>query len=318
MSEFSRGDPQPEIDYEALAPNHKLWVHLSAGALAGMAEHVVMFPVDSVKTRLQSLCPCPETSCPTPIHGVASMMKREGWLKPLRGVNAVAAGAMPAHALYFTVYEKFKNFLTGNTYGHWNTLNYGIAGVFATVLHDLVMTPADVVKQRMQMLYSPYGGSLECVRCIYRTEGIAAFYRSYTTQLAMNVPFQTIHFMSYEFLQQFLNPKHNYDPKAHLLAGGMAGGLAAAVTTPLDCIKTVLNTQQTPEITARGVLLKATYSYSGIVDAVKSIYVTRGLVGFTRGCQARILYQVPGTALSWSVYELFKFILSDANTQLVV
>jgi hypothetical protein len=27
------------------------------------------------------------------MHGVASMMKREGWLRPLRGVNAVAAGA---------------------------------------------------------------------------------------------------------------------------------------------------------------------------------------------------------------------------------
>ena len=36
---------------------------------------------------------------------------REGWLRPLRGMNAVAAGSMPAHALYFTVYEKTKVFL---------------------------------------------------------------------------------------------------------------------------------------------------------------------------------------------------------------
>lgn len=76
--------------------------------LAGIAEHCVFFPLDSVKTRLQSLCPCPETRCPTPIHGVASMVRREGWLRPLRGVNAVAAGSAPAHALYFTVYEKTK------------------------------------------------------------------------------------------------------------------------------------------------------------------------------------------------------------------
>lgn len=34
----------------------------------------------------------------------------------------------------------------------------------------------------------------------------------------------------------------------HLLAGGVAGGLAAAFTTPLDCVKTVLNTQQTPQV----------------------------------------------------------------------
>jgi hypothetical protein len=63
------------------------------------------------------------------------------------------------------------------------------------------MNPAEVVKQRMQMKFSPYGGSLECARYIYRSEGISAFYRSYTIQLASNVPYQAIHFMTYEFLQ---------------------------------------------------------------------------------------------------------------------
>lgn len=129
--------------------------------------------------------------------------------------------------------------MTGNTHGHVNTLSYGLAGIGATVVHDLVMNPAEVVKQRMQMQFSPYGGSLECARCIYRTEGIGAFYRSYSTQLFMNIPFQAVHFMAYEFFQEMLNPEHKYDPKTHLISGGLAGGLAAAVTNPLDCIKTV-------------------------------------------------------------------------------
>lgn len=97
------------IDYEALTPNLPLRVHLAAGALAGIAEHVVMFPVDTFKTRVQSLCPCPAVKCAvTPLHGVAAMMRTEGWLRPLRGVNAVAAGSIPAHAFYFTIYEKLK------------------------------------------------------------------------------------------------------------------------------------------------------------------------------------------------------------------
>uniref|UniRef100_A0A915DRI0 tRNA (guanine(46)-N(7))-methyltransferase n=1 Tax=Ditylenchus dipsaci TaxID=166011 RepID=A0A915DRI0_9BILA len=290
--------------------NSAVEVHLSAGGIAGMAEHCVMFPLDSVKTRLQSLCPCPETNCPTPVHGVASMVKREGWMRPLRGVNAVAAGAVPAHALYFTAYEKMKSFLTGDTRGNSNTLSYGLAGAVATTIHDLIMNPAEVVKQRMQMNYSPYGGSLECVRCIYRNEGISAFYRSYSTQLLMNVPFQSVHFMVYEFIQQALNPEHAYNPKVHLVAGGLAGGLAAAMTTPLDCVKTVLNTQQTPNCLTNGQVVTKT-TYQGIAHAISSIYRSRGVLGFARGVQARVLYQIPATALSWSVYELFKFVLSD-------
>jgi solute carrier family 25 iron transporter 28/37 len=110
MSEFSEGKAtaQLDIDYEALAPNHPMTVHLAAGALAGLAEHVVMLPIDSVKTRVQSLCPCAEAKCPTPIHGIASVMRKEGWARPLRGIGAVAIGTMPAHALYFTTYEKSK------------------------------------------------------------------------------------------------------------------------------------------------------------------------------------------------------------------
>jgi solute carrier family 25 iron transporter 28/37 len=37
---------------------------------------------------------------------------------------------------------------------------------------------------------SPYRGVVDCVRTVFRQEGVGAFYRSYTTQLAMNIPFQ--------------------------------------------------------------------------------------------------------------------------------
>jgi len=307
----SDGKMEGESEYEAL-PTHKIWVHMSAGAIAGLAEHCAMFPLDSVKTRLQSLCPCPETKCPTPVHSLASMVRREGWMRPLRGINAIAAGCVPAHALYFTVYEKSKQFLTGNTAGHSNSLAYGFAGIMATLCHDAIMNPAEVVKQRMQMVYSPYGSSLECIRCIYKREGIQAFYRSYATQLIMNIPYQMLHVITYEFWQQLLNPEHQYDPRSHAIAGGMAGGIAAALTTPLDCVKTVLNTQQTPElcVAERRIMLKATATYHGLADAIQSIYQLRGAAGFFRGVQARILVQVPAAGLSWSVYELFKFVLS--------
>lgn len=69
----------------------------------------------------------------------------------------------------------------------------------------LILFSFSVVKQRMQMSNSPYRSALHCAINIYRSEGSKAFYRSYTTQLTMNVPFQSIHFMVYELSQTILN-----------------------------------------------------------------------------------------------------------------
>ena len=37
----------------------------------------------------------------------------------------------------------------------------------------------------------------------------------------------------------------------------------------------------------------------------------RGFAGFYRGIQARVIFQVPATAISWSVYETFKNLLTN-------
>lgn len=94
------------------------------------------------------------------------------------------------------------------------------------------------------MLNSPYKRILECVANIYRQEGFRAFYLSYTTQLVMNLPFQCLHFMTYDFCQSITNSERRYNPTAHVISGAFAGGIAAALTTPFDVCKTLLNTQQ--------------------------------------------------------------------------
>merc|ERR1712230_31202 len=54
----SRGLGRPsamaeEIDYESLGATAPIGVSMLAGSLAGITEHAVIFPVDSIKTRMQ-------------------------------------------------------------------------------------------------------------------------------------------------------------------------------------------------------------------------------------------------------------------------
>ncbi len=157
----------------------------------------------------------------------------------------------------------------------------------------------------MQVYDSPYKTCTECARSVYNKEGARAFYRSFYTQLAMNIPFQSIHFMAYEACQDFLNTDREYHPLTHCMSGALAGAAAAACTTPLDVAKTLLNTQE------RLTVCKVDHGrIEGLQQAVRTIYLCCGTKGFFRGLSARVIYQMPSTALSWSVYEFFKhFIL---------
>lgn len=284
-------------DYETL-PTQNVVTHMTAGAVAGVMEHCVMYPLDSVKTRMQNLSPSPNAAYRGVGEALFRMVKNEGVFRPVRGMSAVVLGAGPAHALYFSCYEYIKDTLTQGT-TQSNHLAYGAAGCIATLLHDAIMNPAEVVKQRVQMYNSPYKSVFDCIVQVYRSEGIRAFYRSYTTQLTMNIPFQSIHFMTYEFIQNITNKERHYNPTAHMVSGAIAGAVAAGVTTPLDVCKTLLNTQ--PE-QGQG---------TGLIHAIRTVYKLGGPSGYFRGLSARVLYQMPSTAICWSMYEFFKYFLSS-------
>ncbi|KAM9804289.1 mitoferrin-2 [Neosynchiropus ocellatus] len=303
-------DHSDEPDYEGLPQGASTSTHMLAGAVAGIMEHCIMFPVDCVKTRMQSLQPDPAARYRNVMDALRRIVATEGVMRPMRGLNATALGAGPAHALYFASYEKLKKTLSDVIHPGANShLANGAAGCVATLLHDAVMNPAEVVKQRMQMYNSPYRGVLDCVRAVWHKEGAAAFYRSYTTQLTMNVPFQALHFMTYEYLQELLNPHRQYNPSSHMLSGALAGAIAAAATTPLDVCKTLLNTQESLALSsvASGQGQGAHRHITGLAHAFRTVYRLGGLQGFFKGVQARIIYQMPSTAISWSVYEFFKY-----------
>ncbi|KAG9341068.1 hypothetical protein AGOR_G00114630 [Albula goreensis] len=297
----------PEPDYEGLPQGASTSTYMLAGAVAGIMEHCLMFPIDCVKTRMQSLQPDPAARYRNVMDALWRIVRTEGIWRPMRGLNVTAVGAGPAHAMYFACYETLKKKLSDVIHPGANShVANGAAGCVATLLHDAVMNPAEVVKQRMQMYNSPYRSVLDCIGAVWRKEGTGAFYRSYTTQLTMNVPFQALHFMAYEYLQEALNPHRHYNPSSHVVSGALAGALAAAATTPLDVCKTLLNTQESLALHS----LNSGGNISGLAHAFRTVYRLGGLPAYFKGVQARIIYQMPSTAISWSVYEFFKYMIT--------
>ena len=114
------------------------YTHLCAGAFAGTMEHTVMFPVDTIKTRMQlaivgggggSAATTTTTSGgganininnnamvkSTIRRAITSILKTDGVKGLYRGVVAGGLGAGPAHAMYFATYEYGKKMFRWNT-----------------------------------------------------------------------------------------------------------------------------------------------------------------------------------------------------------
>ncbi|KAI5776891.1 mitochondrial carrier domain-containing protein [Geopyxis carbonaria] len=290
-----------EIDYESL-PGGSLASNLIAGAFAGIMEHTVMYPVDAIKTRMQIVNPSPGAMYSGITNAVAQISSTEGIRSLWRGIASVAMGAGPAHAIYFATYETVKHRLGGNVGNDHHPFAVATAGACATIASDALMNPFDVVKQRMQVHGSTYQTIGQCARDVFRREGLQAFYISYPTTLAMTIPFTALQFTAYESLSKVLNPRKAYDPLSHCVAGGLAGAFASAMTTPLDVIKTLLQTRGT----SRDDRIR---NCKGLLDAARIIREREGMRGYLKGLRPRIITTMPSTAICWTSYEMAKYYL---------
>ncbi|WRT69391.1 uncharacterized protein IL334_006375 [Kwoniella shivajii] len=330
-------EEEEDHDYESLPVGSGWAVNMAAGAMAGISEHAAIFPVDSIKTRMQvlpalnpilsplgaSTSSSAATAATTATAGagagaggvrpsppqlntimqhVRSISTTEGLRSLWRGVASVILGAGPAHAAHFGMYEFVREISGGRGEGWSGVAGTALAGAAATISSDALMNPFDVIKQRMQIRNSPHRTVISCAKTVYAREGLAAFYVSYPTTLTMSVPFTAVQFSAYESLKTLLNPDGSYSPITHCTAGGIAGGLAAAVTTPLDVAKTLLQTRGSnsdPRIRAA----------RSMGEALRIIRDRDGLRGLRRGMLPRVLTVAPSTAISWMSYEFFKVLI---------
>ncbi|KAG2344417.1 mitochondrial carrier [Suillus weaverae] len=254
---------------------------LAAGGLAGTAVDLLFFPIDTVKTRLQS---------------AQGFIKAGGFRGIYKGVGSVVVGSAPGAAAFFSTYEAMKHSIP--LHDKLAPVNHMLSASVAEVTACLIRVPTEVIKTRTQTsMYGASTSSFKAATLVMQHDGIRGFYRGFWTTIMREIPFTSLQFPLYEFLKHRLSiyldriPLHAHEAA---VCGSIAGGTAAALTTPLDVLKTRVmldlrdpSKQQVPSLPMR----------------LRQIYVQEGAKALFAGIVPRTMWISAGGAVFLGVYE---------------
>ncbi|KAL1950489.1 hypothetical protein VTO73DRAFT_5613 [Trametes versicolor] len=254
---------------------------LAAGGLAGTAVDLLFFPIDTVKTRLQSS---------------QGFISAGGFKGVYKGVGSVVVGSAPGAAVFFCTYDTLKK--TIPLPSEYAPVTHMIAASMGEVAACSIRVPTEVIKTRMQT--STYGAaaqsSLTAARLVMSTQGIRGFYRGYGSTIMREIPFTSLQFPLYELLKKRLarildRPLHAYEAA---VCGSFSGGVAAALTTPLDVLKTrvMLDLRDS-----------AKHAQPSLAARFHEIYTVEGPKALFAGVVPRTLWISAGGAVFLGVYE---------------
>lgn len=256
-----------------------------AGGTAGVVVETALYPIDTIKTRLQA------------VRGGAKIN-----LKGLySGLAGNLAGVLPASAIFVGVYEPAKQKMLKSLPENCSAIAHLTAGALGGIAASLIRVPTEVVKQRMQT--RQFASAPDAVRLIVSKEGFKGLYAGYGSFLLRDLPFDAIQFCLYEQLRigYKLAAKRDLNDPENAVIGAFAGALTGAITTPLDVIKTRLMIQG------------STNQYKGVFDCIQTVVREEGASALLKGIQPRVLWIGIGGSIFFGVLERTKRYLAERH-----
>ncbi|KAF8551273.1 mitochondrial carrier [Imleria badia] len=257
---------------------------LIAGGAAGTAVDLLFFPIDTVKTRLQS---------------AQGFVKAGGFKGIYKGIGSVVVGSAPGAAIFFSTYEMSKQSLP--LHGQLAPLNHMISASIGEIAACLVRVPTEVIKTRTQT--SSYGStatSLSAARMVLKHDGVKGLYRGYGITIMREIPFTSLQFPLYEFLKYRFSLAMGARPlhaSEAAVCGSIAGGAAAALTTPLDVLKTRVM------LDMRRKTKDPTSKIPSLLSRFGQIYTVEGPKALFAGVVPRTLWMSAGGAVFLGAFE---------------
>ncbi|KAM7414153.1 hypothetical protein PAMA_019125 [Pampus argenteus] len=299
------------------------------GGVAGLVGVTCVFPIDLAKTRLQNqqgvqvykgMLDC-----------LAKTVRSEGYFGCYRGAAVNLTLVTPEKAIKLAANDVFRQKLSKD--GHLPLWGEVLAGCGAGTCQVVVTTPMEMLKIQLQdagrlaaqrpvptpaqaaapgpapSLVAPRpaqptppqrASATSITLELLKTRGLAGLYRGAGATLMRDVPFSMIYFPLFANLNA-LGQERAGDVQARapfwqsFMAGCAAGSVAAVAVTPLDVIKTRLQTLQKGE---------GEDTYKGIVDCTGRILRREGPSAFLKGATCRALVIAPLFGIAQGVYFL--------------
>ncbi|XP_034941694.1 mitochondrial 2-oxodicarboxylate carrier isoform X2 [Chelonus insularis] len=160
------------------------------------------------------------------------------------------------------------------------------AGGSAGFVEVCMMHPMDIIKTRFQLQVKTtennpmyYTGMRDCMRKIYLTEGLAAFWKGILPPIIAETPKRALKFFTFEqYKKIFSHGLSSPTPVTFALAGFCAGITEGIVVNPFEVVKVRLQSNRT----------QMKYSPSTLT-VTKEIIQESGFTGFNKGLSATAL-----------------------------
>ena len=204
-----------------------------AGALSGLVELLVMFPLDVVKTRAQLV----QEGNKQPLGVIKSFRSivEEGGVRRLyRGILAPAMQEPIKRSLKFTSNSIYSKYLPEN-----NFQSRFAAGALAGMTECIGIAPFEVVKVRMQAAnrITAYRSVPHCVGEILRQEGVVGFATGLESALWRNGSWNGTYFSLIWLTKKKMGEADIHVTKSvNFLAGFIGGTLATVANNPFDVV----------------------------------------------------------------------------------
>jgi solute carrier family 25 aspartate/glutamate transporter 12/13 len=277
---------------------------LLAGAIAGIVGTSATFPLDLVKTRLQSQKPGPDGKLP--YKGIIDCFRKTyldaGLRGMYRGLAPVLVGITPEKAIKLGVNDFVLEVFRRLKKKNMNSVpELMFAGATAGMCQFVATNPMEIVKIRMQMQRKQEGGPRLGALGIVRELGVRGLYTGGKATLLRDIPFSIIYFGFYGFLKQkWTDVNGQISTLKVFVVSCIAGTIAASSVTPADVIKTRLQAKTPP----------GQEPYKGVIDCFTRTVRAEGFRALFKGVLPRVMVISPLFGIALAVFELQKKIFA--------